>query len=212
MRNIPVFTSEYGVASLILESIPTRQEAFVHIRSTLEPEKLLEECKGFCIACGAEYIYATGDAVLEQYPAYMTVVQMNGSREAIGETDAALFPVQEKTARQWQQIYNEKMADVPKAAHMTDFAMERLLREGNAYFVHRGGTLLGIGAASGERIDAVAAAAPGSGAEVVRALCHALTGDSVSVEVSSANERAVRLYKKLGFIPVREISKWYKII
>ena len=211
MRNIPVFTTEYGVASLILESIPNRQEAFIQMQSSMEPEKLLSACREFCIACGPQRIYAAGDPILEQYPFHMSLLQMNGSKLAIGETDAALFPVQEKTAEQWRQIYNEKMRDVSKAAYMTTFAMKKLLKEGNAYFVHRNGVLLGIGVASGNRIDAVAAVVPGMGAEVVRALCHALADDGVMLEVASTNERAIRLYEKLGFVKTMELRRWYQI-
>ena len=212
MQNIPVFTTEYGVASLILESVPARHEAFIHIRSTLQPDKLLRECKGFCIACGAKHIYAAGDESLEQFPFYMSVLQLRGSKAVIGETDCALFPVQEKTAPQWRRIYNEKMAEVPKAAFLTEFAMKKLLQEGNAYFIHRDGVLLGIGVATGNRIDAVAAVIPGMGAEVVRALCHALSEETVMIEAASTNERAMRLYRKMGFLPTAELSRWYKII
>lgn len=211
MQNIPVFTTEYGIASLILESIPARQEAFIQILSSLEPEKLLEECKDFCIACGAKRIYAAGHACLEKFPFYISILQMNSSRTSVGETDAALFPVQEKTAKQWRNIYNEKMVAVPKAAFITEMGMKKVLKEGNAYFVHKDGTLLGIGVASGGRIDAVASVVSGMGADVLRALCHALSEDVVTIEVASTNERAVKLYQRLGFIPVKEKSHWYQI-
>lgn len=212
VRNIPVFTTEYGVASLILESIPARQEAFIHIRSSLDPEKLLRECMEFCVACGAERIYAAGDEFVEQYPFYMAIWRMQGSRETVGDTDAALFPLQEETAEKWRQIYNEKMLGVPKAAYLTTFSMKKMLNEGNAYFVHRDGALLGIGVASADQIDVVASVEPGMGAQVVKALCHALSDDAVSVEVASTNQRAIKLYEKLGFVPVAELSRWYQIL
>ena len=68
MNDIPMFTTEYGVASLVLKEIPYRKQAHIKLISTQEPEKLLRECVGFCCACGAEYISATGDACLEKYP------------------------------------------------------------------------------------------------------------------------------------------------
>ena len=211
MRNIPFFTTEYGAATLILESIPARKEAFIQVLSSLEPDRLLQECKEFCIACGAEKIFASGHECLEAYPFAMSILQMNGNRQSIGETDAALFPVQEKTASQWRNIYNEKMADVPKAAYITEMGMKKWLKEGNAYFVHQNGQLLGIGVVSGSRIDAVASVVPGAGKMVVQALCHALTEDVITIEVASTNQRAMKLYQKLGFIPAKEVSCWYKI-
>lgn len=212
MRNIPLFTTEYGVASLILETVPSRGEAFIQVQSSLEPAKLLEECRQFCVACGAEKIYAAGHDFLRQYPVYMSIREMQARRDAIGETDAVIVPVWEETAEDWRRIYNEKMACVSKAAWMTEFEMKRLIREGGAYFVRREGELLGIGVVSGNELRAVASVQPGQGAEVVRALCRAVTEDAVKIQVASDNARAVALYERLGFTPVREVNQWYKII
>lgn len=210
MKNIPFFTTEYGVAGLILESIPYRQEAFIHIHSTEQPEQLLAECKSFCIACGAERIYAAGHEYLEQYPFYMSVLEMQTYRHAIDETEASLFPVQLETSEKWRQIYNDRMASVPKAAWLTEFGMQRLLQENHAYFIHQKGELLGIGVAGGNRIDAIATTVRGAGATVIQALCHALSDDMVTVEVASTNERAIALYQRLGFVPIKEQNRWYQ--
>ena len=212
MENIPVFTSEFGVASLILESVPYRKEAYIRIQSTFEPEKLLEECVKFCLVCGAERIYATGHEFLERYPLHTAILQMNGCREAIGDTDAALFPVTEKTAEKWRSIYNERMGSVDNAAWISFTGMKKVLKEGDAYFVHRDGVLVGIGKAKGNRVDAVASVQPGAGADVVRALAHGLSEDTVTIEVASTNEKALKLYERLGFVPVAELSRWYEIM
>ena len=60
MKDFPMFTTEYGVASLVLREIPYRGEAYITIQDSLEPEKLLEECISFCRICGAEAVYAKG--------------------------------------------------------------------------------------------------------------------------------------------------------
>lgn len=211
MQNIPMFTSEYGVASLILESVPYRQEAYIRIQSTEQAELLLEECVKFCTACGAERIYATGHPFLEKYPLHTAILQLKGSREALGETDAALFPVQEKTAEKWRSIYNERMQGVDNAAWISFTGMKKILKAGDAYFVHRNGVLLGIGKAKGDRMDAVASVKSGAGVDVVRALAHGLSEDTVTIEVASTNERALKLYERLGFVPVAELSRWYEI-
>ena len=69
MKNIPVFTSSYGIATLILREIPWNRTAYVLIRSVWNDQKaaLLEDCKGFCRAVGAEEIYASWE--LETLPA-----------------------------------------------------------------------------------------------------------------------------------------------
>ena len=86
-----------------------------------------------------------------------------------------------------------------------------MLKEGDAYFVHRNGELLGIGRVKGEEIRFLASVQPGAGEDVVRALAHAVTGESVVVEVASVNQKAVDLYSRLGFLKTKELSTWYKI-
>ena len=53
MKDIPVFTTENGAASLILGEIPYRGQAYIRIQDSLEPESLLKECVSFCRMCGA---------------------------------------------------------------------------------------------------------------------------------------------------------------
>ena len=87
-----------------------------------------------------------------------------------------------------------------------------LLDSGDGYYIHRNGQLLGIGRASGDTIDLVIAEQSGAGKDVVLALASLLTADTVRLTVASANLRAVRLYERLGFIPTKELSRWYRIV
>ena len=135
MKNIPVFTTEYGVASLTLREIPYRNRAYIKIQSTSEPDKLMEECVAFCRACGAEWISAAGDAYLEQYPLITEMWLMTCNRESIGETDACLFPMTEATVDRWLQLYNQRMADVPNAAYLDSKDGKEFLENGDCYFV-----------------------------------------------------------------------------
>ena len=211
MKDIPVFTTEFGVASLGLQEIPYQGAAYITIRASQDPERLLEECVGFCRACGAEHFYATGHPILEQKPLYTAIWEMQCPRGSLPDTDVALWPVQPETLEQWQRIYNEKVVRVPNGAWMDGLRSRELLEKGDGYFVHRGQTLLGIGRASVDRIDWVASVTPGAGREVVCALAHALTRDTVSLTVASENKKALRLYESLGFVPCREISRWYTL-
>lgn len=211
MKNIPVFTTENGAASLILKEIPYSQAAYIQIQDTLEPEKLLSECVDFCRAVGAEVVFAANHPYLERYSFHAAIWQMVRAREGLADTDAALFPVTEQTLEAWRELYNRRMADVPNASYMTAADARQMLNRGDGYFVHRGETLLGIGMASGERIDAVVSAQPGAGQEIVLALNHALSGERITLEVASSNERAVRLYERLGFLKTTEISVWYRV-
>lgn len=211
MKDIPVFTTENGAASLILREIPARKAAYVRIQSSRTPEALALECACFCRMCGAETVYAAGDPALEAYPFHTAVLRLARPVEGLPDTDAALFPVQEETLERWREIYNEAMASVPNASWMTLSDAREMLREGDGYFVHRGEELLGIGRASGETIWTLAAVKRGAGADVVLALTHALTGDRVVLEAASENRRAMALYERLGFLKIQELSRWYRL-
>lgn len=209
MKNIPVFTTQFGVASLVLREIPNRGEAYIQMQASQEPEKLLEECCDFCRAVGAQKIYASGHASLERYPLHTAIYRMTVSKDALQDTDAALFPVTEQTLDQWRDIYNSRMAQVANASYMTESDGKKMLADGDGYFVHKDGILLGIGKGSGNRIDAVISCVPGAGCAVVLALNHALSGDEICLEVASANTRAIALYERMGFLKTAEISRWY---
>lgn len=212
MRDIPVFTTEYGVASLVLKQIPYRQEAYIHIQDTAQPEEFLQECVSFCRMAGAEKIYATGHDFLQQYPLYTAVWRMCRPLDGLPETDAMTMPVTEATLERWRELYNTAMAAVPNAAHMDRADANKMLSRGDGYFVHRDGELLGIGIAAVDTIHAVVATQPGAGQDVLLALTHALTGEQVDLEVASANPRALRLYDRLGFLKTAERSRWYQVL
>ena len=212
MRDFPVFSTENGVGSLVLKEIPYNGAAYVTIHSSSFPTVFLQECVDFCKAVGADRIYATGHKCVETYPFHTSVLQMSAAMEAIADTDACLFPVTEKTLRDWREIYNQKMKHVHNAAYMSEKAASELLKQGGAYFVHKERKLLGIGIASDDRIACVASVIPGSGREIVQALVHALMCDRVVLEVASTNARAIRLYESVGFIQTAELSRWHQII
>ena len=211
MKDIPVFTTEYGVASLILREVPYQQTAYIRIQASQETQRLLDECVAFCRLVGAEKIFATGEDFLVKYPLGTAIWQMCVSSEALGDTDASLFPVQEHTADDFQRIYNDKVSHIPNAAWMDSTDKKEVLKTGEGYFVHRDGKLLGIGRVLAGDIRFLAAVHPGAGADVVKALAHAVTEDTITVEVASANRKAVGLYERLGFLKVKELSSWYAV-
>ena len=211
MRDMPFFTTQLGVASLTLSQIPYTQQAYIRIQDTQDPEVFLRECVSFCRAAGAEKIYATGHSACEVYPEYTKLLTMKADRNVVGETDAMLFPVTESTLEQWREIYNQKIQKVPNGAWITAQDGQKLLKDGDGYFVHKDGSLLGIGKASAGVIDWVASVLPGAGADVVRGLCHALSEDTVTLVVASQNHKALRLYEQLGFVCTEELSTWYAV-
>ena len=212
MRDFPVFTTGHGVASITLKEIPYKGVAYIKIQSTQQPEIFLNECVDFCKMAGAEKIYASGHESLAAYPLHTVILQMRRPREGLSGTNAALFPVTEKTAEYWRGIYNEKMMPVPNSSTMTRMNMQSLVKQGGCYFVHRGEELLGIGIARGDTVESVIGVKPGAGREVLLALCGSLSSETVVLEVASANLPAVKLYENLGFLKTAELSYWYDVL
>ena len=213
MRDFPIFTTDYGVASLVLKEIPYKSEAYICIRD-VQPEGFqehLKECVGFCTMAGAEHIYATGHEALEAYPHYTTVVEMCANIQVDPAELAQLFPVTEQTVKRWREIYNQRMRAVHNSGTLESRDEKRILESGGAYFVHTDGQLLGIGWLQDNKILAIASAVPGEGKRVLQTLMSLCDGETVYLEVASTNLRAVRLYEKMGFIATKEVSQWYKI-
>lgn len=209
MRDFPVFTTQYGVASLFLKEIPYRGIAYVVIRDSQEPEKLAHECACFCRACGAERVYGTGHEDLDRYPKHTTVFEMRAEAWTDEEKLECLFPVTEQTVSEWRQIYNERMAAVDNAATQEVKDEKEILASGGAYFVHRDGTLLGIGWLKGNELLAMASVKPGAGERVLHTLMSLIPGQTMELEVVSTNTRAIKLYEKLGFVRTKCRSQWY---
>lgn len=213
MRDFPIFTTDYGVASLVLKEIPYKKEAYICIRD-VQPdgfEEHLKECVGFCKMAGAERIYAAGHDLLNAYPYYTTVVEMcSGTYEKSGDM-AQLFPVTDQTVTRWREIYNRRMKGVHNSGTLEGRDEKKILESGGAYFVHREGELLGIGWVQDNKILAIATVVPGKGSVVLQTLLSLCDGERVSLEVASTNLRAVHLYEKRGFLATKEVSRWYKV-
>lgn len=210
MKDIPIFPTEYGVASLVLREIPYRQEAYIRVQD-VQPgmmDALVAECMAFCRAAGAEKIYwSAGEAEGKLHTA---IYEMQGTAWVDPEKLEHLFPVTEETVLQWRQLLNEKMAGVDNAATVTYSEQQALIDSGGAYFVHHDGHLLGLGWLEDTKLLAMAAIEPGAGERVMHTLMSLIEGQTMTLEVASTNERAIRLYEKLGFLKTKEVRKWYR--
>lgn len=212
MRDFPIFTTEYGVSSLVLKEIPYRNEAYIRIRD-VQPGQLREhlcECVSFCRMAGAQKVYAAGEG-LESYPLYTSVLEMRGTAWVNREKLACLFPVTEATVSQWREIYNKSMASVDNAGTLEAKEESRITESVGAYFIHDSGELLGIGWLDDCRLLAVAAVKPGAGERLMHTLMSLVEGDTMTLEVASTNEKAIRLYEKLGFLKTAELTVWHDV-
>lgn len=212
MRDIPIFTTEYGVASLILKEIPYKKIAYIRLR-TIVPgfqKELLEECAVFCRMAGAERIFAAAEEPLD-LPLAVSVWKMQGQCCPDAELTASLFPVTEETAAQWRRLYNEAMAPVDNAATLESRDETRIARSSGTYFVHDAGKLLGIGWVEDNQLLAIASVEKGQGKRILHTLMTLLQGQTMTLEVASTNIKAICLYEGMGFLKTGEVSRWYQL-
>lgn len=212
MRDIPVFTTDNGVASLILKKIPFNKEAYVHVRDSCACEELLKECVDLCCMAGAEKVFATGHCDLKQKSLYCSVLRYSVDKAQVAKTKSVALQLTQAQKDWWRQIYNQKMANVPSASPLSVGDVEKLIAEAKAFCVYRECSIQGIGVAYDGCIQAVISLLPGAGRDVVLALADVLNSTSISLSVASTNEKAIRLYQSLGFTEAEIEANWYKIL
>lgn len=212
MRDFPVFDTEYGVASLVLREIPYRQEAYIIIQSTQQPEELLRECVAFCRAVGAEKIFVRGHEIAERYPLHCAIYEMRG-QVAVDESKVAhLWPVTAETIGSWRDFLNSHMRPIDNSGTLTRQGEQEILEQGGAYFVHRNGELLGAGWLVNGELLLIAAAQKGMGATVLHTLLSASRPEQLRLDVVSTNGRAIRFYEKAGMVKTAELRRWYRVL
>ncbi len=214
MRDFPIFTTEYGVSSLVLREIPYKNEAYIRILDVQEDSfaEHLQECISFCRMAGAELVLAADHEKLESFPLHTVLYEMRGTAWVDQGKEACLFPVTEATVSRWRELYNQKMRVVDCSATQTSREEPLILSSGGAYFVHDAGKLLGIGWVKDGKLLAVAAAEQGAGERVMHTLMSTMEGETMTLEVASTNHRAIRLYEKLGFLKTAEKTRWYRVL
>ena len=210
MKDIPLFTTEYGIASLTLSQIPYRKTAYIQVQTVCDGmlPNLIAECRGFCRAVGAETVFWTADDVADE--PHSQILEMRGRAEPDPEKVEALFPVTEETVSAWRTIHNDRMSSVDHARYLSAADDKELLAAG-AYFVHRGGKPLGIGWLKDDTILAITSTQPGAGERVLHTLMSLAPGANLRLEVASTNRKAIALYKKAGFLPIKILKNWYAV-
>lgn len=212
MKDFPNFVTANGVASLALKEVPYRQEAYIIIQSSEDPDKLLEECVSFCRVVGAEKVYARGHEFVEQYPIHCTILEMRGHIPVEEEKVRMLWPVTAENIGQWRSLLNEKMAAVDNAATLERAGEKEVLDMGSAYFVHDSGEVLGAGWIVDGELKLIASVQNGMGECVMHTLLSTVSDEDIRIQVASTNTRAIRFYERMGFVATGEISRWYRVL
>lgn len=204
MKDIPIFTSSGGIATLILREIPIKGEGYVLLRSVFTTtDALLRECADFCVAAGAERVFVSGQEGLSHLPVYACLIERTLPRNQIPPTEAIAVPIQSEDADRWASQYNEKFRTVPSA--------QSCRKPENAYDIYLHGKHIGIGQIHDSKLDSVAALEPHMGQACVSALAAQCKGETLHLLCAVENLPAMKLYDRMGFSvgPIKEC--WYQV-
>ena len=217
MKNIPMFTSSYGVATLILREIGWSGHAYVLVRSVWNGRtaQLLEECRGFCRAVGAEEIYASWDT--NELPAEHAYDMISMIRPKADLPEPAqpvdLEQVTPETAEEYLRIYNRCFRDVPGAASYDRKSLEPLYGEDLAWLARVDGQFAGVAEISKEGLEGIAVLPEfrGLGRELALSVLPMVPSPTLRLKVASTNHRAMALYDHLGFVREKLERRWYQL-
>lgn len=220
MKNIPIFTSAGGTATLILREVPPTGRAYVILQTHLrgyEPVQI-QECAAFCRTAGAREVYvscADGAALALPHSHDMLRLQLRrGQLEAPGRS-LQLESVQSSDDRAlYLKHYNRRFAPIPNAAQADLRSLERAEADGTRHWLLRAadGRLVGLGAVQDNRLEAVASLQPGWGRDLSCTLLAETCGPVLELTVCSSNLPAMRLYQSLGFTQCDVLSRWYRAV
>ena len=217
MKNIPMFTSSCGLATLILKEIAWNGRAYVLVRSVWNDQTaaLLDECRSFCRAVGAEEIYASWDA--EELPAEHAwdMIDMACPKSALPapRQTVELEQATPETAEDYLRIYNQCFRDVPAAASYDRKSLEPLYGEELIWLAKVHGQYAAVAEISKEGLEGIAVLPEfrGLGYDLAAAVLRMVPSTEVRLKVASTNVRARRLYDRLGFAETGISRRWYRL-
>ena len=211
MKNIPLFTTMHGVASIILEGIPFNKTAYIRIQTSSDPALLCSDCIDFCRAAGAETIYAMGHSPSRKTMPDFTIIRMKRDRITLPLINTQLVAVDKENFTEFRRLYNQRMKEISAVSYVSVADLNNLLKKNNGYFIYQDAEMIGIGIADEVWIRTIISLKPGKGEAVLLSLNTVLEGNEVCVELVDNNLPAKRLYERMGFQYYETVSEWYKI-
>lgn len=216
MKNIPLFTSSYGLATLILREISWNGRAYVLVREIWhDGAALLEECRAFCLAVGAREVYAAWAEGFETLPAAHAydMLAMSCPKAALPVESLPLEPLSRENADAYLEIYQRCFRDVPSAASYDHKSLEPLYGEDLAWLVPVAGGYGAIAEISKTGLEGIAVLPEhrGLGYPLAATVLQMVPSPVVHLRVASTNHRALALYCRLGFTEDAPARPWYRL-
>ena len=216
MKDIPMFTGQHGLASLILKEIDVSGRAYVLVRSVWngQTEAFLQECRGFCIAVGAQTVYASYD--LEDLPAEhaydMLIMEAEKAKLPQGKP-VELEPLTTENGEVYLDIYNVCFREVIGAASYGKQDLQRLYDKDCAFLAKVDGMYAAVAEISEEALEGIAVlpAYKGLGYDLSLAVLPMVPRKTVRLKVASTNGQALGLYNRLGFVQTGVAGRWWKL-
>ena len=216
MQNIPIFTGVHGMATLILKEIPVSGYSYVLVRSVWKDNLpgLLEEAAAFCREAGAKAVFASYECYdLPARHVHDVLEFTMDSRRLPEVAPVPLTPISKENGRDYLAVYNRCFARMPGHASYDEKDLSRLLEQGGAFLVYRGGTpaaVVELGENSLEGIG-VLPEFKGLGYPLAVTALKRLPEPTLFLKVVSTNHRAIRLYQRIGFAETKVVSRWWEL-
>ena len=217
LKDIPIFTGQYGVGSLILREIPYKQCAYVLVRSAWDGHMrdFLEECSTFCRAAGAEWVLASAPEPLTFLPHVHDMLEYACRRDQLPPPLRPVYlePLHDGNAEEYRTIYNALFRAIPNAATCTTEDLRRLREKSRAFLAKVGGETAGICQWTDSELNTIGVLPKfrGLGHRLALTAFEQMEGETITLRVSSSNGPALRLYQRLGFDRTQVLSSWYAL-
>lgn len=216
MKDIPMFTGQYGLASLILKEIAVSGRAYVLVRSVWngQTHAFLQECRDFCRAVGAQTVYASYEN--EDLPAVhaydMLTMETEKAKLPQGKP-VKLEPLTPENGEVYLDIYNACFREVIGAASYGKQDLQRLYDKDCAFLAKVDGSYAAVAEISEEGMESIAVLPQyrGSGYDLSLTVLPMVPRKTIRLKVASTNERAISLYRRLGFAQTGVAGRWWKL-
>ena len=212
MKNIPVFTTNAGIATLILREIPHFGRAYILPQSIFSNEEaLVRECADFCRMAGAERVDVKLQSAVPGTAFSCEIWELVRHELPIPESNLQLERVRPDTAEAYRSFYNRRFRTVDNAAWCSAADAAEVAEQGGYILLERD-EVIGAGQIWEGELRAIAAGKKGLGYALACALLRQGGPGPVRLQVASSNAPALQLYERLNFEKSAVRSRWYRAL